>query len=215
MWGDKEKKNTACLTSVFENVISCLWQTDTITSLLLRIHFSSTREYSKESLSFWRKTKETGSVVFQAELRRQAGDVVKQQTGLDWEKVGQVVMGSAIEKGEGERELRAGEAKLAAELFLMRYWWVRSLAMIKFAVDHQCVAGALRTVCTVMRWKNRVAEWSATLHLKPWFSAFMGIDWKEQRVSANLWDRGALEAPAAVTHTDEGWNQPVSRSVSY
>ncbi len=161
------------------------------------------------------KQKKAGSVVFQAELRRQAGDVVKQQTGLVWEKVGQVVMGSAIEKGEGERELHAGEAKLVAELFLMRYWWVRSLAMIKLAVDHQRAAGALRTVCTVMRWKNRVAEWSATLHLKPWFSAFMGIDWKEQRVSANLWDGGALEAPAAVTHTDEGWNQLVSRSVSY
>lgn len=101
------------------------------------------------------KQKIARSVFFHAELRRQAGDVVKQQTGLDWEKVGQVVMGSAIEKGEGERELRAGEAKLAAELFLMRYWWVRSLAMIKLAVDHQNVAGALRTVCTVMRWKKQ------------------------------------------------------------
>ncbi len=95
--------------------------------------------------------KKARSIVFQAELRRQAGDVVKQQTGLDWEKVGQVVMGSAIEKGEGERELRAGEAKLAAELFLMQYWWVRSLAMIKLVVDHQRIAGALRTVCKVTK----------------------------------------------------------------
>ncbi len=97
------------------------------------------------------KQKKARSIVFQTELRRQAGDVVKQQTGLDWEKVGQVVMGSAIEKGEGERELRAGEAKLAAELFLMQYWWVRSLAMIKLVVDHQRIAGALRTVCKVMK----------------------------------------------------------------
>lgn len=63
------------------------------------------------------KQKKAGSIVFKAVLRRQAADVVKQQKGLDWEKVGQVVMGSAIEKGEGERKLHAGEAKLAAELF--------------------------------------------------------------------------------------------------
>lgn len=98
--------------------------------------------------------------------------------------------------------------RLAVELFLMRYWWVRSLVMIKLAVDHQRVAGALRTVCTVMRWKNRVVEWSATLHLKPWFTAFMGIDWKEQCVSANLRDGGALEA-----HTDESRSQPLRKSL--
>lgn len=159
------------------------------------------------------KQKKAGSIIFDAKLRRQADDVVKQQTGLDWEKVGQAVMGSAIERESESSVLE--RLSWWRSFFLMQYWWVRSLAMIKLAVDHQRVAGALRTVCTVMRWKNRVAEWSAMLHLKPWFSAFMGIDWKEQRISANLWDGGALEAPAAVTHSDESWNQMVSQSVSY
>lgn len=106
------------MTSVFENVISYLWQTDTITSLCFKSTLLLLVNTVKDPRVSGRKQKKAGSAVFQAELRRQAGDVVKQKTGLDWGKVGQVVMGSASgRKGEGERVLCGGEAKLLAELF--------------------------------------------------------------------------------------------------
>lgn len=82
-------------------------------------HIFSICEYGAEFLIL-AQNKKARSIIFEYELRRQVGDVVKQQTVLEREEVGQTVMGSAIETGEGGRELGGGcaeEAKPAAELF--------------------------------------------------------------------------------------------------